>query len=283
MHKVAAIQMCSSHEVSDNLKTAGALIQEAAAHGARLIVLPEMFAVIGLASTDKVDVQEPLGQGPIQTFLCEQAKRHRVWLVGGTIPLSSENPGKIRASSLLINDQGEVVAAYDKIHLFDVTLSPTETYQESASTQAGDHIVVAETPFGKIGMSVCYDIRFPELFRVMFIRGAEIFVIPSAFTVPTGQAHWELLARARAVENFCYVIGACQGGTHSNGRKTYGHSVMINPWGEVISRADGHTPGVIYADIDLAALQARRDAIPVERHQVIGFELGGLILNDPSA
>lgn len=276
MHKVAAIQMSSSHLVSENLTMAGALIETAAREGAQLIVLPEMFAVIGLASTDKVDVQEPQGQGPIQTFLCEQAKRHRVWLVGGTIPLSGHDPAKIRASSLLINDQGEVVASYDKIHLFDVTLSPTETYQESLNTQAGDHIVVAETPFGKLGMSVCYDIRFPELFRVMFNRGAQIFVIPSAFTVPTGEAHWELLARARAVENFCYVIGACQGGVHSNGRKTYGHSVIINPWGEVISRADGHTPGVIYADVDLAALQARRDAIPVERHQVIGFEVGGL-------
>ncbi|HEU5281412.1 MAG TPA: carbon-nitrogen hydrolase family protein [Gammaproteobacteria bacterium] len=273
MHKIAAIQMRSSHLIDDNLNAAAALIQEAASNGAKLIVLPEMFAIFGITPDDKVSQKEVLGEGKIQTFLQEQAKRNHAWIVGGTIPIACDIPNKILATSLLINDKGEVVAAYDKIHLFDVELSPTEIYCESDTTKHGDTIVLADTPFGKLGMSVCYDVRFPELFRTMFNHGAEIFVIPSAFTVPTGEAHWELLARARAVENFSYVIGACQGGLHSNGRKTYGHSVIIDPWGRVISKMDGVEPGVIYADIDLTAVHQARKSIPVDKHQTIAFNI----------
>jgi predicted amidohydrolase len=273
MHKVAAIQMCSSHLVDENLNTAAALIQEAAGQGAELVVLPEMFAILGMMPEDKVSQKEEFGEGKIQAFLQKQAKRHHVWIVGGTIPIASDIPNKILATSLLINDKGEVIAAYDKIHLFDVNLSPTEMYCESDTTKHGDSIVVANTPFGKLGMSVCYDLRFPELFRTMFNHGAEIFVIPSAFTVPTGEAHWELLARARAVENFSYVIGACQGGLHSNGRGTYGHSVIIDPWGRVIGKIDGVEPGIIYADIDLETVHKARKSIPVDKHQSITFDI----------
>lgn len=268
MTKVAAIQLCSSHRVDENLTTAARLIQHAAEQGAKLIVLPEMFAVMGLNPNDKVIVKETFGEGKIQNFLCEQAKKHAVWIVGGTIPIVCDEPEKVRAVSLLVNDEGRVVARYDKIHLFDVVLSPSETYRESDTTQPGDSVIVVDSPFGKIGMSVCYDVRFPELYRAMFNQGAEIFVIPSAFTMKTGEAHWELLARARAVEDFCYVIGACQGGTHSSGRKTYGHSLIINPWGTVIARNTDEEPGVIFAEINLDSLHEIRKAIPVEKHQV---------------
>lgn len=266
MPKVAAIQLCASHHVDENLETASALIQEAANHGAKLIVLPEMFAIMGKTPEDKVAEKEVFGDGKIQAFLREQAKLAKAWIVGGTIPIACDNPHKISAASLLINDKGEVVARYDKIHLFDVDISPTEIYRESDTTQHGDRIVLADTPFGKLGMSVCYDVRFPELYRHLFKQGAELFVIPSAFTVPTGEAHWELLARARAVENFAYVIGACQGGLHANGRRTYGHSVIIDPWGRVLSKIDGDEPGVIYGDIDLGLVAEVRRKIPVGRH-----------------
>ena len=248
---VAAIQMCSSHHVSENLKSAEQLIAQAASNQAKLIVLPEMFAVIGLSANDKVLVKEPFGDGQIQRFLAAQAKKHKVWIVGGTIPIEGNHEKKIRASSLVFNDEGVCVARYDKIHLFDVTVSEHEVYKESDSTEAGDTLVVIDTPVGRLGLGVCYDIRFPELFRAMFEKNVQIIAIPAAFTVTTGKAHWELLARCRAIENYCYVVGACQGGTHSNGRKTYGHSVIIDPWGDVVARKESIEPGVIYTEIDL--------------------------------
>lgn len=261
MPKIAAIQLCATDNVDENLSMTSALIHEAANNSAKLIVLPEMFAIIGKTAHDKVAVKETYGEGKIQTFLRQQAKRTKTWIVGGTIPIACDDPRKIRAASLLINDEGEVFARYDKIHLFDADISPTESYRESETTQAGDRIVLADTPFGKLGMSVCYDVRFPELYRSLFEQGAELFVIPSAFTVPTGEAHWELLARARAVENFAYVIGACQGGMHTNGRRTYGHSLIVDPWGRVLSKIEGEEPGVIYAEIDLAQVKERRRAM----------------------
>ena len=250
-NKVAAIQMCSSHHVNENLKSAEQLIAQAASNQAKLIVLPEMFAVIGLTANDKVLVKEPYGEGEIQRFLSAQAKKHNVWIVGGTIPIEGHHDKKIRASSLVFNDKGECVARYDKIHLFDVTVSEREVYKESDSTEAGDTLVVIDTPVGRLGLGVCYDIRFPELFRALFEKNIQIIAIPAAFTVTTGKAHWELLARCRAIENYCYVVGACQGGTHSNGRKTYGHSVIIDPWGDVVARKESIKPGVIYAELDL--------------------------------
>lgn len=271
MTKVAAIQMCASHVVKENLAMAEALISNAAKNHAKLVVLPEMFAIMGSKPTDKVFAKEQLGNGIIQTFLSEQSKKNRVWIVGGTVPISCSNENKIRAASLVYDDSGKMVARYDKIHLFDVSVSPTEVYKESDTTEPGDKIVVVQTPVGKLGLSVCYDVRFPELFRNLANSGAEIFALPSAFTVKTGESHWELLARSRAVENFSYVIGACQGGTHSSGRSTYGHSLIVDPWGSVTSKPDA-TPCIIYSTIDLKKLYEIRKSVPVFEHQKISFD-----------
>jgi len=267
MSKIAAIQMCSSADLDENLKRAHHLLAKAKHQGAEMVVFPEMFALI---DTDiaKVKIKEPLGSGKIQDFLAGQAKHHKLWIVGGTIPLSTTSENKIRAACLVYDDSGKVVARYDKLHLFDVTISEQESYRESDLVEAGDKAVVFDTPFGKVGLAVCYDIRFPELFRYMFQQGAEIFIIPAAFTVKTGQAHWELLARARAVENFCYVISACQGGTHSTGRKTFGHSMIVDPWGEVKAKLADEA-GVIMADIDLDYLKKIRKDIPVHEHRKV--------------
>lgn len=278
MTKVAAIQMCSSPVVKENLAMAETLISKAAKNNSKLVVLPEMFAIMGFKPIDKVSAKEQFGNGIIQTFLSEQAKKNRVWIVGGTIPISCTDKNKIRAASLVYNDSGKLVARYDKIHLFDVTVSSTEVYKESDTTEPGDKIVVIQTPVGKLGLAVCYDVRFPELFRNMANSGAEIFSLPSAFTVKTGESHWELLARSRAVENFSYVIGACQGGTHSSGRNTYGHSLIVDPWGAVTSKPDT-APGVIYSDIDLKKLYEIRKSIPIFEHQKISFNASKRLLS----
>jgi deaminated glutathione amidase len=276
MTKIAAIQMCSSDSVEDNLKTVSTFICEAARNNAELIVLPEMFALLGSAAEDKIRVKESFGKGKIQDCLATLARQHKVWIVGGTIPIESSDKNKVGAACMLFDDQGKIVARYDKIHLFDVTLSEKEIYQESNTIVPGHEIVVANTPFGKLGLAVCYDVRFPELFRVLFNKGAEIIVLPSAFTVPTGEAHWELLARSRALENFCYLIGACQGGTHANGRKTYGHSIIVGPWGEVLAKKEGIESGVLYADIDLKKVYEARKMIPIAEHQRIFFDMSQL-------
>ena len=273
MTKIAAIQMCSSHVVDENLSIANQFIEEAAKNGSKLVVLPEMFAVMGLTLTDKIAERENFGNGKIQSFLSNQAKHNNVWIIGGTIPIECDNKQKIRAASLVFDNTGNLVSRYDKIHLFDVTLSENESYKESDTTEPGDKLVVANTPFGKLGLAVCYDVRFPELFRCLFNQGMEIIVLPSAFTIPTGEAHWELLARSRAVENFCYLIGACQGGTHSNGRKTYGNSIIVDPWGNVLAKMEGTEPGIIYADINLSQVYKNRKSIPIEHHQKIFFDL----------
>jgi len=276
MTKIAAIQMCSSHILEENLRAAEKLIAEAAKSGAKLIVLPEMFAIIGLATTDKVADKESFGKGKIQSFLSDQAKKNSTWIVGGTIPIESHDKTKVSAASLIFDDKGKIVSRYDKIHLFDVSLSEKETYKESDTVEAGKELIVVDTPFGRLGQAVCYDVRFPELFRFLFNKGAEIFVLPSAFTVPTGEAHWELLTRSRAVENFCYLIGACQGGTHSSGRKTYGHSIIVDPWGQVVAKKEGMESGVIYAEIDLNKVYEARKSIPIADHQKIFFDVSNL-------
>lgn len=265
--KIAAIQMCSSHIIEDNLAVAAKLIEQAANNGAKLVVLPEMFAIMGTDQQGKVNARESYGEGPIQSFLAKTAKKHAIWIVAGTLPLISEIPTKIRAACLVFNSEGIVVARYDKIHLFDVAVSATEVYQESATTEPGQDIVVIDTPVGKLGLAVCYDLRFPELFRALMQRGAEIIAIPSAFTVPTGEAHWELLIRARAVDSLAYMIGACQGGTHSSGRQTFGHSLIVDPWGAILARKDSLEPGVIGATVDLERLKKIRTAIPLLQHQ----------------
>ncbi|MEE8264398.1 MAG: carbon-nitrogen hydrolase family protein [Gammaproteobacteria bacterium] len=268
MTQVAAIQMVSGPEVGENLDTASELIKQAVDDGAKLVVLPENFAFIGLNEEDKLTVQEVYGAGPIQAFLSKKAARHKIWLVGGTIPLASQHKDKVYGACLLYDPTGRCVAHYNKIHLFDVQLSENEDehYQESATIQAGEEVVVADTPFGHLGLAVCYDLRFPELFRHMLDEDMNIIALPSAFTYTTGKAHWEPLVRARAVENLCYVIASNQGGHHVNGRDTFGHSMIVNPWGEITAAlTDG--PGVALADLDPEHLHQTRSNFPAIDHR----------------
>jgi len=268
MHRIAAIQMTSTEDVQANLSQAAKWIAKAAEQGARLVVLPEMFAMMGVDQMDKVKTREALGHGPIQDFLREQAAKYRIWLVGGTLPLTIEHENeKVSAACLLFDDQGNCVARYNKIHLFDVSLQKTqETYHESKVILAGDKLVVAETPVGKIGLAVCYDVRFPEMFRNMHEQSVEIVILPAAFTYVTGAAHWEVLLRARAIENQVYMIAAAQTGLHPNGRKTYGHSMIIDPWG-VVKMSLPEEQGVVVADIDLNYLWRLRKEFPVLEHK----------------
>ena len=266
MTRVAAVQMTSGPTVPANLDEAGRRIHAAAAAGARLIVLPENFALMPRADADRLAAAEPDGRGPIQDFLAAQARTHRVWLVGGTVPLAARAPDKLRAACLVYNDRGERVARYDKIHLFDVRLDNGEEYRESRHFEPGEQSVVVETPAGKLGLTVCYDLRFPELFRQLLDRGAELFAVPSAFTAHTGAAHWEVLLRARAIENLAYVVAAAQDGRHANGRQTYGDSMIVSPWGEVMARL-AHGAGHVVADCDPARLQGVRASLPSIRHR----------------
>ena len=266
MGKIAAIQMASGPLVQANLMEAGKLIKVAVEQGAKLVVLPESFAIMGLHESDRAVVAEDIGQGPIQDWASKIAKQYRIWLVAGTIPLKTDDPKKSTASALMFNDTGEQVARYDKIHLFDVTVEENhEIHSESDTTLAGKQPVVVDTPLGKVGLAICYDLRFPEMFRQMTRQGAEIFVIPSAFTKATGKAHWEIMLRTRAVENLCYVVAANQGGYHVNGRETYGHSMLIDHWGtvhEVIKKGTG----VITLAVDLNVLKSTRKNFPVLEH-----------------
>ncbi len=266
MTLMAAVQLISGPQVPDNLDEAGRQIAAAASAGAQLVVLPENFALMPLSDADRLAAAEPDGKGPIQDFLAAQARQHHVWLVGGTIPLTAKTGNKVRAACLLFNDRGERVARYDKIHLFNVQLDNGEQYHESNSFEPGEEIVVAETPYGKLGLAVCYDLRFPELFRRMQEQGAEIFAVPAAFTAHTGKAHWEVLLRARAIENLVYVIAAAQGGRHANGRETHGDSMVVNPWGEVLARL-AHGVGYVMADCDHARLQDLRKNLPSIHHR----------------
>lgn len=267
MQKIAAIQMCSSYNVDENLMTAEKLISEASKNGAQLVVLPEMFAIMGRVATDKAMIAEKYHDGKIQSFLSDCAKKYNLWIVGGTIPIQCEDKHKVRAACIVYDNTGNAVARYDKIHLFDVQLSETEKYQESDTTEAGDTIVVIDTPVGKLGLAVCYDIRFFSLFTELMNHGAEIIAIPAAFTVKTGEAHWELLTRARAVDTFCYIVGSAQSGTHDNGRQTYGHSLIVGPWGTVVSEITEPNVGIAYADIDLEKLHEIRNKIPALQHR----------------
>jgi deaminated glutathione amidase len=264
-NKIAAIQMCSSTDVEENLKTAAKLIEDAATQGARVVVLPEMFAIIG-DNASKVKAMEHFGDnGVMQKFLSNQALLHKIWIIGGTIPLISEtNLHKIRAACLVYDACGHLVARYDKMHLFDVVLSEHEAYIESQSTDAGDKVVVIDTPVGRVGIAVCFDIRFPDFCRCLANNGAEIIVVPAAFTQTTGEAHWELLLRGRAIDNLCYVVGAAQGGVHANGRHTFGNSMVVDPWGKVIAVAEiAQEPTIVCANIDLEYVKMVRKKLPL--------------------
>lgn len=267
MSKCAAIQMASSPNVASNLLEAEKLIAEAAKDGVKLVALPENFALMGVHELDKVKVREQDGKGIIQTFLSETAKKYAVWIVAGTVPLVASADNKVRAACLIYNDKGERVARYDKVHLFDVSVPDTdEEYRESDSIEHGNEPLVIETPFGKLGVAVCYDLRFPEFFRKMLEQGMEIVVVPSAFTAETGAAHWEVLLRARAIENLCYVIAPNQGGFHLNGRKTFGHSMIIDPWGGVLDCYKTGS-GFVSAEIDIERLEKVRASFPVLEHR----------------
>jgi nitrilase len=262
MGKVAAIQMTSSHIVADNLAAAGELLREAKDAGADIACLPENFAFIGLRDADKLQVAEADGAGAAQSFLSDTARELKMWILGGTIVIRRDSDRRVTNSSLLIDAAGKRVARYDKIHLFDVTIpGRDEQYRESTHVAPGRDIVIADTPVGKLGLSVCYDMRFPELYRRLVAQGAEWLAMPAAFTVPTGRAHWETLLRARAIENLCYVVAPAQAGTHTSGRETYGDSIIVDYWGQVLSRlAKGG--GVITADIDLAKQAETRMRFP---------------------
>jgi deaminated glutathione amidase len=269
MSKIAAIQLASGPVVSANLMETERLIKKAADMGAELIVLPENFALIGKSDPSQLEIMEKEGDGPIQNFLSTQAEKNNLWIVGGTIMLSCENSKKARSASLLFNSSGEQVARYDKMHLFDVTLADddkNESYAESNIIQAGNKTVVVETPFGRLGLAICYDLRFPELFRSMIDLGAEIIALPAAFTAYTGAAHWEALVRARAIENLCYLVAAGQGGYHSSGRETHGNSMIVDPWGRVIERLQ-KTNDTICADISMDYLHKVRQNFPVLEHR----------------
>ncbi len=267
MTKCAAIQMASSPNVEANLIEAERLITAAVDAGARLIVLPENFACMGMSEFDKLGIREDDHSGPIQQFLARMARQHSAWIVGGTVPMAARSAEKARASCLVYDNRGNRVARYDKIHLFDVDVPGSdERHRESNTIEAGDRPVVLETPFGNLGVAICYDLRFPELFRSMLDDGMEILAVPAAFTAETGAAHWELLVRARAVENLCYVIAADQGGFHLNNRRTYGGSMIVDPWGEVLSRLPNGA-GHACAEIDLSRLNKVRETFPVLQHR----------------
>jgi nitrilase len=260
---MAAVQMVSGPDVAENLRQAERLVAEAAGRGAKLVALPEYFPLVSGDEFAKLAHCEREGEGPIQDFLRQQAARHRVWLVGGSIPLEAEAPGKVMNTSLVFDDEGKQIARYDKIHLFGFRKGE-EAYDESRSIAAGAQVVVCDTPLGRLGLSICYDLRFPELFRAM--GEVDVIVLPAAFTYTTGQVHWEILLRARAVENQCYVLASAQGGTHPSGRVTWGHSMVIDPWGKVLDQiATG--PGLAIADFDSTHLAAIRESLPALKHR----------------
>jgi deaminated glutathione amidase len=265
--RLAAVQMSSGGDVAANLRAAAFALEQARAQQADVAVLPENFALMGAHERDKLAVAEADGQGPIQDFLAQTARALRLWIVAGTVPLRTANPERVAAACLVFDARGTRVARYDKIHLFDVDVPGGEAYRESATIASGaPHPAVVDTPAGPLGLSVCYDLRFPELFRRLVAAGAEILAVPSAFTAQTGAAHWEVLLRARAIENQCYVVAPGQWGAHPNGRRTWGHSLILDPWGRVLAQ-HGDGTGAIVAEAPREALQALRRGFPVLEHR----------------
>lgn len=271
MIRVATIQMVSTADVEDNLLQAKNLIQQAANEAAEFAVLPEYFPIISDDESDKLTIMEKFGDGPIQNFLAESAVSHQMWLMAGSLPIRTNDPSHVASSCLLYDPSGECVARYDKMHLFDVCVNSDEgeVYNESNTITPGREVVVAKTSFATIGLSICYDLRFPELYRELVNRGATIITVPSAFTYSTGRRHWEMLLCARAVENLCFVIASGQGGQNTEKRRTWGHSMIIDPWGNILSSLD-EGPGVACADLDLARVDELRASFPALQHRVLG-------------
>ena len=263
--RIAAVQMVSGPGVEGNLEAAGRLIGMAAEKGARLVALPEYFAIMGMRDRDKVAVRETKGKGPIQAFLSSTAKKHGIWIAGGSAPLECAAPGKVRNSCLVYDDKGRLAARYDKIHLFGFRMGK-ESYAEERTIEPGSRVVMVDTPFARLGISICYDLRFPELYRAM--KGADIILVPSAFTETTGKAHWETLIRARAIENLAYVLAPAQGGHHPNGRETHGDTMIVDPWGRVLERLP-RGPGVVIAGVDRRILRRVRQSLPALRHRTL--------------
>jgi len=267
--KIAAIQMVSSISPEINMQHARKWISEAAEDGAKIILLPEYWSILGRRDTDKLAYAEEAGIGPLQDFMSNLASEYGVWLIGGTIPLISSEPGKVRNTLLAYDTEGHQAARYDKMHLFGFTRGD-ESYDESRTITAGEGVVVLETPHARIGLAVCYDLRFPELFRAMQV--CDLIVMPAAFTYTTGRAHWEILLRARAIENQCYVLAAAQGGEHENGRRTWGHSMLVDPWGEVQAElAEGE--GFVIGDLDPAKIKDVRTSLPALEHKKSSFSV----------
>ncbi|MBN3837197.1 carbon-nitrogen hydrolase family protein [Burkholderia sp. Ac-20344] len=263
--QVAALQMVSTPDVARNLAEARRLIAEAAGEGAQLVLLPEYFCFMGHRDTDKLALAEPYQDGPIQHFLAEAARRHGIWVIGGTLPLKAPEPDRVLNTTLVFDPSGHEAARYDKIHLFNFEKGD-ESFDEARTIRAGDTVVAFDAPFGRVGLSVCYDLRFPELYRRM--GDCALIVVPSAFTYTTGRAHWETLLRARAVENQCYVLAAAQGGKHENGRRTWGHSMLIDPWGEIVAVRDVGA-SVVLGAIDPQRIADVRQSLPAWRHRVL--------------
>jgi deaminated glutathione amidase len=267
---VAAIQMVSKTEVAANLKEAGELIARAARAGARLVVLPEYFCLMGRSDRDKVAAREIDGDGPIQSFLAGEAVRHGIWLVGGTTPIDTGEAERVKNTVLVYDPQGKRAARYDKIHLFAFSRGE-ESYDEARTISAGRELSSFEfqapgAPRIKVGLSVCYDLRFPELYRAL--APVDLILVPAAFTATTGRAHWETLLRARAIENLCYVLAAAQGGRHENGRATFGHSMLIDPWGKVMAMQD-EGPGVVVGTVDTQIIEQMRRDLPALSHRIL--------------
>ncbi|WP_412526706.1 carbon-nitrogen hydrolase family protein [Burkholderia lata] len=263
--QVAALQMVSTPDVARNLAEARRLIAEAAGEGAQLVLLPEYFCFMGHRDTDKLALAEPYQDGPIQHFLADAARRHGIWVIGGTLPLKAPEPDRVLNTTLVFDPSGNEAARYDKIHLFNFEKGD-ESFDEARTIRAGDTVVAFDAPFGRVGLSVCYDLRFPELYRRM--GDCTLIVVPSAFTYTTGRAHWETLLRARAVENQCYVLAAAQGGKHENGRRTWGHSMLIDPWGEIVAVRDVGA-SVVLGAIDPQRIADVRQSLPAWRHRVL--------------
>ena len=263
--RVAAVQMVSGGDVAANLAAAERLVAAAAAQGARLIVLPEYFGILGARATDKLAVRETDGVGPQQAFLARLAREHGVWLVGGTVPVACGDASRVRSACLVYGPAGERVARYDKIHLFAFAQGD-ESYDETKTIEPGTTPATFPLPCGSVALSVCYDLRFPELYRGL--GELALILVPAAFTATTGAAHWHLLLRARAVENQCYVLAAAQGGLHPNGRRTYGHSLLIDPWGTIVAER-GEGPGIVVGDVDPARLDEVRAQLPALAHRVL--------------
>jgi len=272
MMQVAAIQMVSSTRLDDNLSAARALLEQAAEGGAELAVLPEYFCAMGHQDTDKLAWREAEGDGPIQRFLATAARELGLWIVGGTLPLRTAAPDRVRNTTLVFNPAGDCVARYDKIHLFTFD-NGREQYYESRVIEAGDtpvqfDLAARNGQRWRVGLSVCYDLRFPELYRAHARAGADLLLVPAAFTHTTGQAHWEVLLRARAIENLAYLLAPAQGGVHENGRHTWGHSMLVDPWGTVLAQ-QGQGPGVVQGALDPERLRSVRLQLPALSHRVL--------------